>query len=212
VTSEFESRLTDRALRAGLSLPSDFCVRSERFYNLLKKWNATTNLTGLELEGYPDASLDRVFIEPLLAGALVPNDADLLCVDIGSGGGSPAIPFALTHSLARVLMVESVGKKAAFLREAVRVVGLQRAEVNHARFEDVVSELTHTIDLVLIRGVRITRGLSEALQSGLKQDGRLFAFGASSDIAEFGWRKTDERSLSLEPADENILQIFQVVR
>lgn len=212
MTSEFESRLTDRARRAGLSLPSEFSVRAERFYNLLKKWNATTNLTALELDGCPDASLDRLFIEPLLAGALVSNDPALLCVDIGSGGGSPAIPFALTHPLVRMLMVESVGKKAAFLREAVRVVGLQRTEVNHARFEDLASELTHTIDLVLIRGVKITKGLSKALQSGLKQDGRLFAFGASGDIAEFNWRQTDERQLSLERTDENTLQIYRVDR
>ena len=211
-SSDFESRLKVRAEHAGLSLPANFASRAELFYELLKKWNAATNLTALPLDGYPDHSLDRLFIEPLLAAEVIPSNSARLCVDIGSGGGSPAIPFALAHPAVQMLMVESVGKKATFLREAVRVVGLTQAEVRNARFEDVVSELTHTIDLVLIRGVRITRGLSEALQSGLKPDGRLFAFGASSDIAEFGWRKTDERSLSLEPADENILQIFQVVR
>lgn len=210
--SEFESRLTDRARQAGLRLPPDFAAGAEGFYNLLKKWNATTNLTALQLDGYPDSSLDRLFIEPLLAGELVPNDAALLCVDIGSGGGSPAIPFGLTHPLVRMLMVESVGKKAAFLREAVRVVGLQRAEVNHARFQDLVSELPNAIDLVLIRGVKITRGLTNALQSTLKRDGRLFAFGASRDVTKLNWRLADERQLSDESTDENTLLIFQVDR
>lgn len=205
-SSDFESRLKVRAEHAGLSLPANFASRAELFYELLKKWNAATNLTALPLDGYPDHSLDRLFIEPLLAAEVIPSNSAQLCVDIGSGGGSPAIPFALAHPAVRMLMVESVGKKATFLREAVRVVGLPQAEVRNARFEDVVSEFRHAIDLVLIRGVRITASLSSALQDGLKPDGKLLAFGATSEIVEFNWRLTHERQLS----DENALLILEI--
>jgi 16S rRNA G527 N7-methylase RsmG len=105
-----------------------------------------------------------------------------------------------------MLMVEAVGKKAAFLREAVRVVGLQSAEVKHGRFEDLAPGLEQTIDLLLVRGVRLTKELSIAMQLGLRTGGKLFAFGASREIAEFNWRLSRERSLS----DGNALLIFEV--
>ena len=204
--SAFESRLIERARHAGLNLPRDFAAPAERFYDLLRKWNASTNLTALPLDGYPDGSIDRLLIEPLQAAELVAGDSARFCVDVGSGGGSPAIPFAIARPSVRMLMVEAVGKKAAFLREAVRLVGLPSVEVRHARFENIAPELEQTIDLLLIRGVKLTKDLSRAMQLGLKKDGKLFAFGGSRDTAEFAWRLTDERSLSVG----NALLVFEV--
>jgi 16S rRNA (guanine527-N7)-methyltransferase len=191
-----------------LSLPADFAARAESFYHLLRKWNSTTNLTSLPIEGYADESIDRLLIEPLIAAELIPNKSALFCVDVGSGGGSPAIPFALARPLVRLLMVESIAKKAAFLREAVRTIQLPQAVVKHARFEDLALELKHTIDVVLIRGVRITSGLSKSLQLGLKSDGKLFAFGTSPDLPHVNWRLTSQRSLS----GQSTLLTFQVQR
>ena len=189
-----------------MSLPADFVARAQSFYELLRKWNSTTNLTALPLEGYANESIDRLLIEPLIAAELIPNES-AFCVDVGSGGGSPAIPFVLARPLVRLLMVESTAKKAAFLREAVRTIQLQQAEVKQARFEDVAAELKHTIDFLLIRGVRITPNLSKSLQLGLKKDGKLFAFGTSPDLPQFNWRLTNQRQL----AGPSALQIFQVV-
>jgi len=203
--SAFETRLIERARHAGLNLPGDFAAPAERFYNLLRKWNASTNLTALPLEGYPVASIDRLLIEPLQAAEFVRADSAPFCVDVGSGGGSPAIPFAIARPLTRMLMVEAIAKKAAFLREAVRVVGLQSVEVKHGRFEMIAPELEQTIDVLLVRGVRLTKDLSRAMQLGLKKNGKLFAFGGSRDIGEFNWRLTAEHPLS----DGNALLIFE---
>lgn len=207
-SSSFESRLGERARQAGLTLPPDFAVPAERFYELLAKWNATTNLTALPLEGYPADSVDRLFLEPLLAATLIPDDSALFCVDVGSGAGSPAIPFALARPRVRLVMVESVGKKVAFLREALRVVGLTQAAVKQGRFEDVAPAFPNAADVILIRGVKITAGLSEALQISLKHDGKLFAFGASHEIEAFGWQLVEQRRFS----DSNGLAVFVAIR
>ena len=61
---------------------------------------------------------------------MLPDDAsDALWFDIGSGGGSPAIPLKLARPTLPLPMVESKTRKAVFLREAVRALGLARREV-----------------------------------------------------------------------------------
>lgn len=193
--SEFQTRLRQRAGRAGVAIPGDFPPRSERYYELLRRWNQSTNLTGLALDGYPDEALDRLLVEPLQAAELIPIDSPLVCVDVGSGGGSPAIPVALARPSIRLVMVESVAKKTAFLREAVRVVDLDHAEVLTARAEEIALERRGTADLVLLRAVRVDESLSQALVQLLKPAGTLLVIGAPLNPPP-GWRMVEKRILS----------------
>lgn len=57
------------------------------------------------------------------------------CVDIGSGAGFPGIPVAIVRPDAEMTLVESVGKKAAFLEETVQGLGLERVSVVRDRIE-----------------------------------------------------------------------------
>jgi len=91
---DFESRLRSRLEHVGLSAEPHFLRAAERYYSLLGRWNATTNLTALALEDFPARTLDRLFVEPLQAAELV-EDSPLACVDVGSGGGSPS--FCQSH-------------------------------------------------------------------------------------------------------------------
>jgi 16S rRNA (guanine527-N7)-methyltransferase len=61
-------------------------------------------------------------------------------VDLGSGGGVPGIPLALALPDVRFTLIEAVGKKCAFLREAVALLGLgERVEVACARSEELTA-------------------------------------------------------------------------
>src|SRR5690606_31444047 len=74
--------------------------------------------------------------------------------DIGSGGGVPGIPVAIARPDAQVMLIESTKKKAAFLRECARELGLANVTVRDERAEEVGhSELRETFDVVTARAV-----------------------------------------------------------
>jgi 16S rRNA (guanine527-N7)-methyltransferase len=178
VTSrDFQDRLGRRARRAGVSLTPDLGSRLEAYYRLLAAWNQKINLTGLNLaEPTPDA-LDRLLVEPLVAARDVPTGVRRL-IDIGSGGGSPAIPFALATPGAGLLMVESKTRKSVFLREAIRAVELANSDVATARFEELLArpDLHEAHDVLTIRAVRVETRVLIALQALVRPGGHLFLF------------------------------------
>jgi 16S rRNA G527 N7-methylase RsmG len=107
-------------------------------------------------------------------------------IDLGSGGGSPAIPLALAAPHLRLLMVESKTRKSVFLREVVRVLELPGADVATARFEELLArpDLHEAHDLVTIRAVRIEQRTLLVLQAFAKPGGLVFLFrGSASRIA-----------------------------
>jgi 16S rRNA (guanine527-N7)-methyltransferase len=178
VTSrEFQNRLARRAKRAGVRVTPQLGVRLESYYRLLDTWNRKINLTGLNLGEAAPETLDRLLIEPLVAARHIPTGSARM-LDVGSGGGSPAIPMSLALPSIQLLMVESKTRKSVFLREAIRAVGLEGADVAASRFEELLTrpELHEAHDLVTIRAVRIEPRVLSNLQAFLKTRGLLFLF------------------------------------
>ena len=170
-----------------MALPIELSMQLEAYYRLLATWNVKTNLTGLKLSEASPEALDRLLIEPVVAAKHVPtNTARIL--DVGSGGGSPAIPLGLSVPRAHLLMVESKIRKSVFLREVVRTLGLTRAEVVTVRLEELLAhpELHEAHDLVTVRAVRIEPRLLLALQAFTRPGGLVFLFRGSgtSDPSE----------------------------
>ncbi|MBI3048882.1 MAG: 16S rRNA (guanine(527)-N(7))-methyltransferase RsmG [Acidobacteria bacterium] len=176
-TREFQERLTRRARRAGVSLAPELAARLEAYYRLLAVWNTKINLTGLRLAELSPEALDRLLIEPLVAAKYVAGSATRM-LDVGSGGGSPAIPLALAVPRLQLLMVESKTRKAVFLREAVRTLEMAGADVVTARFEELLTrpDLHEAHDLVTVRAVRVETRMLMALQAFARPGGQLFLF------------------------------------
>ncbi len=153
----------------------------------MSAWNRKINLTGLNLSELPPDALDRLLIEPLVAARHVPAGATRM-LDVGSGGGSPAIPLALAVPGLRLLMVESKTRKSVFLREAIRTLGLTEADVATARFEELLArpDLHETHDLVTIRAVRIESKVLMTLQAFARPGGSVFLFRGSGGADPFG--------------------------
>lgn len=124
----------DLAPYSSMFVRSEAVVRRdlESFAALLKKWNAVQNLVSRETENalWSRHIVDSLQILPLL------RPADELFLDVGSGGGLPALPLAiaLKGGSVRFTLVEPIGKKVAFLRQAIRELGL--AAVVHASRTD----------------------------------------------------------------------------
>ena len=87
------TRLTRRASKAGVFLPDDLAAKLVVYYELLERWNRKINLTSLE---DLDQAIDRLLLEPVIAARHLPAGTEPLDImDVGSGGGSPALPLAL---------------------------------------------------------------------------------------------------------------------
>lgn len=96
---------------------------------LLQRWNGTYNLTAIR---EPREMLVKHLLDSLAMHAQV---ADGTLADLGTGPGLPGIPLAIAKPGLQVTLVESNGKKARFLREAVRTLQLANAEVAESRIE-----------------------------------------------------------------------------
>lgn len=165
------------------------------YYNLLEFWNEKINLTAFSLKDAPDDAIDRLLVEPLVAAKHMAGahhghshmaaGEHPVVLDIGSGGGSPALPLKLAIPGMKLRMVESKTRKSAFLREAVRVLSLTNADVETARAEELLTrpELHESQDFVTVRAVRLELKLLVKLQAFLKTGGRILMFrsGTGSD-------------------------------
>src|SRR5580765_4893771 len=120
-SDEFRNQLVQRASLAQIDVADALAGQLETYYRLLAHWNRRINLTTLPLNPTTDQAVDRLFIEPLAAARHLPLESPVW-FDVGSGGGSPAIPLRLVNRTGELVMVESREKKAAFLREVVRAL------------------------------------------------------------------------------------------
>jgi 16S rRNA (guanine527-N7)-methyltransferase len=159
--------------------PADLFASLSVYLDLLLRWNARTNLTAIR---EPEEMVRRHFGESLFAGlqlharlatpaerapdppsALTINPAPSV-LDFGSGAGFPGLPIQLLHPGWRVTLAESQGKKAAFLREAARTLGLE-TEVWAGRVEDLppFAGRLRQFDAVTLRAVdKMEQALREA--------------------------------------------------
>ncbi len=174
---DFRGRLSRRARRAGVALSPDLTKGLEIYYRLLASWNRKINLTGMDLSVPSNEAFDRLLIEPLVAAGHCDSSVSRM-LDVGSGGGSPAIPMALALVGTRLVMVEPKVRKSVFLVEATRELGLARAEVVNARVEELLTKpaMHEAEDLVTIRAVRLDTRLLVTLQALLKPNGWMFLF------------------------------------
>lgn len=179
---EFRDRLARRARRAKASLTLGMLEPLEIYFRLLAQWNAKINLTALPLEAPTDEAFDRLLIEPLAAARQVP-DGPQRWFDLGSGGGSPAIPLKIARPGLKLTMIESKTRKAAFLREVVRAISLADTTVLSERFEEVAQQAEYggTAQLVTVRGVRADPALLRTAELLLSGSGRLLLFRPAHD-------------------------------
>ena len=188
---QFRDRLARRSRRAKAPLGLGMLEPLEAYFRLLAQWNAKINLTALPLEAPTDETFDRLLVEPLGAARQIPTHTPSVWFDLGSGGGSPAIPLKIARPALRLTMIESKERKSAFLREAIRALGLTDSCVETGRFEaaSATAEFSGKADIVTVRAVKADTELFETARQLLKNGGRLLLFrpahSASADPPGF---------------------------
>ncbi|WP_374557272.1 16S rRNA (guanine(527)-N(7))-methyltransferase RsmG [Thermomonas sp.] len=135
---------------------------------LLARWNATYNLTAIRdpREMLAKHLLDSLAMQPFVRGLAT-------LADLGTGPGLPGIPLAIATPGLQVTLVESNGKKARFLREAVRQLKLGNVQVAESRIE--AFQPGATFDAITARALATLPLILDLGGHLLGDDGRLLA-------------------------------------
>ena len=165
---------------------------------LLLRWNRTYNLTAIR---DPDAMVTRHLLDSLAMHPYVQPGA---LADLGTGPGLPGIPLAIAKPELQVTLVESNGKKARFLREAVRQLKLGNARVAESRAEALAEPGAYT--QITARALDTLEGILGVGGHLLAAHGRLLAMKGVHPAAEIaalppGWAALAVHPLSVPGLD-----------
>jgi len=123
-------------------------LQIQQYMSILLTWNEKINLTAIRA---PLEILNRHFCECMYAAPLVPVEDGRLA-DVGSGGGFPGLPLKIIRPELQVMLIESNIKKATFLAEVIRDLGLADARVLVGRYEELGEEIA-PVDFVCSRAL-----------------------------------------------------------
>ena len=184
--SDLSSALRDEldAGLAALGLDGAHAAPLLAYLALLDRWNRTYNLTAVR---DPREMVSRHLLDSLAMHGHVPDGR---LADLGTGPGLPGIPLALVRPGLQVTLVESNGKKARFLREALRTLGLANARVAECRIEALAEPGAY--DAITARALATLPLILELGGHLLGPGGRLLALKGARPDAEIaalpaGW-------------------------
>jgi 16S rRNA (guanine527-N7)-methyltransferase len=200
-------RLNELLQMAGLDpLDPETASKFEAYLSLFVRWNQKLNLSSVRDE---EGILSRHFIESIAVARHLPTEITTL-LDFGSGAGLPGIPIALCRPRVAVTLAESQAKKAAFLQEAVRVLGIS-VKVHADRAET----LTQVFDCVIMRAVeKMPRAVAAAAKL-VAPEGWLALMTTDASLAElqtaagaqFKWKESSR----LPGSESRILALGQKI-
>lgn len=130
--SKFTTSILAHQTTFGLELPEDAIERLADYYEIILEHNPLLHLVG---PCSPEEFATRHILESLTMLEFLPQNATF--IDIGSGGGLPALPCLLVRGDLNAILVESKAKKAEFLKIAIERLGLdKRARVENKQFAE----------------------------------------------------------------------------
>ena len=134
---------------------------------LLHKWNKAYNLTSVRdpQEMLVKHILDSIVVSPYLQGDRF--------IDVGTGPGLPGLPLAIINPTKQFVLLDSLGKRISFIRNAVRELGLTNVEPVLSRVEEYQPE--QKFDGVLSRAFALLKDMTDWCDHLPKQDGYFYA-------------------------------------
>lgn len=183
-----------QAARLGIEFEPGDVDRLGRYLELLLEANTRFNLTAITdpVQAWMRHILDSLTLVPHII-SIQPGDVDramVKVIDIGSGGGLPGIPLAIVLPSVEFTLVETTGKKARFLDDTTRTLGLTNTTVVNERAEIIGQDHKHfreQFDVVIARAVGRLPVLLELTVPLAKVDGVVLAMKgakAAEEIAE----------------------------
>lgn len=207
--------MKEEFLSYGIELNSEQEDKFIRYYEFLISENAKFNITAITDKR---EVILKHFIDSSVGIKLISGKNNLTLIDIGSGGGFPAVPIKILRPDIKITMVESTGKKCNFLKSLCEKLELNNIEVLCKRAEDIAKDINYRekFDYVTARAVAYLPTLLEYCLPFVKVNGKFIAYkgDAKEELKEsknaleiLGGRieKTDE--FLLEGARRNVILI-----
>jgi len=149
-------KLTRGLSELGLELSPTQIEQFELYYQELLQWNTRINLTAIT--DYEEVQTKHFFDSITVILALTKEDMnkpDLSIIDIGTGAGFPGLPLKIVLGKSRLVLLDSVAKKAAFLRHISQKLELANVEVVSGRAEEIahLPSYRQQFDLAVSRAV-----------------------------------------------------------
>ena len=166
----------------GLQVSADKQEKLIAYLLLINKWNAVHNLTAVRdpQEMVTLHLLDSLSVLPHIQKADMSEAKYLL--DVGSGAGLPSIPLAICMPELQVTAIDSVQKKASFMRQAKGELGLSNFHVEAGRVEELKKD--HAFDVIISRAFSEVSLFIKLTKHLLAPDGQWLAMKGVEPVAE----------------------------
>ena len=179
------------------------------FVELLSKWNQVYNLTAVR---DPALMVSRHILDSLTLMPYLYTHEDV--IDLGSGGGLPAIPMAIVYPDKRFRLVDSNQKKTRFLVQAVTSLRLSNAEVIHSRVEQI--KTARPADCITARAFAAPQQILSYADSLCAPSADVLLMAAKTgdlnlnSVHGFDWQSTDAVQVYNEAAQRHIIRFARV--
>lgn len=169
--TNLELQLTDKLKtllkQTALSVTEQQQQQLVKLVLLLNKWNKAYNLTSVRdpQEMVVKHILDSLVVSPYLQGDRF--------IDVGTGPGLPGLPLAIINPQKHFVLLDSLGKRISFIRNAVRELELTNVEAVLSRAEEYQSD--HQFDGVLSRAFASLKEMTDWCHHLPKKEGHFYA-------------------------------------
>jgi 16S rRNA (guanine527-N7)-methyltransferase len=164
--------LTEGALQLGIAL-SDSAINGFSLYiETLQRWSKIANLVS---QPDPTTVIQKHLLDSLALSSLLPSNCQI--ADLGSGAGFPGLVVAIADPTRAVTLIEPRRKRANFLKDVIRSVGLKNAAVSEGRAEFLAKEhaFQDAFDCVITRATWDLRSFLSFAAPFLKDNGHALA-------------------------------------
>lgn len=192
---------------AALSLPTDAAVPLMAFSARLLETNKVMNLTAIT----EPEDVARLHLLDCAALLNITDFRGKRVVDVGTGAGFPGMPLRILEPDFDLTLLDSLGKRIAFLQRVCDEMGLQRVTCVHARAEEFAAKHREQYDIATSRAVAALNVLCELTLPLVKVGGRFLAMkavdsdeeirAAKSAVAQLGGAVEDIRDYTIPGTD-----------
>jgi len=172
----------------------------------LLKWSEKTNMTAIS---DPLEVAVKHFLDSIAPAPFIPPHTSLL--DMGSGGGFPGIPLKIMIPSLSVTLIDASRKKISFLRQVIRILGLDNIEACHVRAQDLSRDrrVNNTYDVIISRALSSMINFVRMSLPLLAKDGFVIAMkGKITDMEIESARLLLEKPRDMQ---ENSMSSFNMV-